>query len=95
MVCFVEHKMFHVGQVEGLVPQMIQQPSWTGHYDLNACSQFSCLGLFADPTINGKAAQPCLTGQPGDLAVDLLSQFSCRYHYKGPDPAARPLEHAL
>src|SRR5210317_1657343 len=75
---------------------MIKQTTGTGDNNLGSGLDLFDLGQLADPTIYCHTANPSLTGQLGNITVDLLSQFTGGGNDKGPDSlAARTFQHAL
>ena len=92
MVRFIEDQVLHLGQVKGSVIQMIKQTAGTGDNDLNARPDLFDLWQLADPAVYRYAANSCLPAQLGDVAMNLLCQFTGRGDDEGPDLAARAIE---
>ena len=95
MVRFIEDQVLHLGQVKGSVIQMIKQTAGTGDNDLNARPDLFDLWQLADPAVYRYAANSCLPAQLGDVAMNLLCQFTGRGDDEGPDLAARAIEQPL
>lgn len=56
-VCLVQHQDFHLRQIHGPLPHVVQQPPRSGHQDIHTQAQRFDLGIHADAAVGERGAQ--------------------------------------
>jgi hypothetical protein len=70
-VRLVENQNLHLGKIQGLLIQMVDEPPRGGHHDIQAPADFIDLGADLDPPEDGRRFQ----GQEGAVIVNTLENL--------------------
>src|SRR3990167_9841566 len=76
VVCLIENQNFQPGQVDGRLPDMVEQTTWTGNNNLRTLPQFLNLRVNVYPAVNGNAPKAGLASEGLNGLMYLLRQFT-------------------
>src|SRR3989338_5729349 len=76
VVCLIENQNFQPGQVDGSLPDMVEQTTWTGNNNLCTLPQFLNLRVNVYPAVNGNAPKACLASEGLNGLMYLLRQLA-------------------
>ena len=81
-VGFVQHQNFQVGQINGALLDVIEQPARGGHHDIGAALDGFDLRVDADTAKDHRSAQLQMFAIGAHAGFHLRRQFACWYQHQ-------------
>jgi len=86
-VSLVKHQDLDMTEVDGALPNVVEQAAWRGHHDLDAVAKGADLAIHADAAEDGRRADGSMDAVRAHRLLHLQRQLTSRHHDEGANPA--------